>query len=74
MQINSTQTKNLFGVARRVVPKHGIKVGCTTEIVQQALFKEDAVRLALALQEQNPDKEYAVFELVFHGWTKPELL
>ena len=70
--INSEQTKNLFSVVRRVVPKHGIKIGCTTETVQAGLFKEDAARLATALQDLYPDEEYAVTELVFHFWTKEQ--
>lgn len=63
---------NLFGVVRRVVPAHGIKIGCTTENVANALRRDDAYRLADALQAKNPNEEYAVIEVVFHRWTKPE--
>lgn len=64
--------KDLFGVVRRVVPAHGIKIGCTTENVAQALSEDEAGKLADALQTRNPKEEYAVVELVFRRWTKPE--
>lgn len=63
---------NMFGVVRRVVPNHGIKIGCTTEIVASALERDDANALADAMQAKYPDAEYAVIETVFHRWTKPE--
>lgn len=65
------QKKNLFGVLRRVVPSHGVKVGCRTELIQQALFRREADELADALQAQNPSEEYAVFEVVYRRFTKP---
>lgn len=61
---------NMFGVLRRVVPKHGIKVGCGTELIQQALFEAEANELADALQAKNPDEEYAVFKVVYVRFTK----
>jgi hypothetical protein len=67
-----TNKPNMFGVVRRVVPAHGVKVGCTAESVATGLFREEADTLADALQEQNPDEEYAVTELVFHRWTKEQ--
>lgn len=63
--------RNVFGVVRRVVPAHGLKIGCTTAFVANALFEEDANKLADELQARNPGQEYAVVETVFRRWTKP---
>lgn len=66
-----SKRKDMFGVVRRVVPAHGVKVGCHTEHVANFLSHEEANELADALQGRNPGEEYAVVELVFHRWTKP---
>lgn len=68
----SEERRNLFGVVRRVVPSHGIKVGCKTETVAAGLFRDEADELADALQARNPGEEYAVIEVVYHRWTGPE--
>lgn len=62
--------KDLFGVVRRVVPAHGVKVGCKTESVAAGLLRDEANKLADVLQLRYPDEEYAVVETVFHRWTK----
>lgn len=64
--------KPLFGVVRRVVPPHGIKIGCSTEAMANGLSEDEANQLADALQARNPNEEYAVVEFVFRRWTKPE--
>jgi hypothetical protein len=60
----------MFSVMRRVVPAHGIKIGCVCESVHSRLTEDEANRLADELQAKNPDEEYAVTELVFRRWTK----
>lgn len=62
---------DMFSVVRRVVPAHGVKVGCNAEIIQNRLMREEADELADVLQAQNPEEEYAVVEWIFHRWTKP---
>lgn len=62
----------MFGVVRRVVPNHGIKIGCTTASVASGLTRAHADALADAMQALHPDEEYAVIEAVFCRWTKPE--
>lgn len=63
---------NLFSVVRRVVPAHGIKVGCTTDTIAARLNSEEARELADKLQSANPDEEYATVEMVFRYYTKPQ--
>lgn len=67
---NDTNPQNMFGVLRRIVPPHGIKVGCTTEEVANSLTRGQADELANRLQARNPGEEYAVVECVFRRWTK----
>lgn len=60
--------QNLFGVVRRVVPAHGIKVGCRTEIVAAGLTQGEANELADKLHARNPSEDYALIEMVYRRW------
>lgn len=62
---------DMFGVVRREVPEHGVKVGCRAPFIAVGLTNPEADTLADALQGLNPDNEYAVIEIVFHRYTKP---
>jgi hypothetical protein len=61
---------NVFGVVRRVIPPHGIKIGCESQVVQLGLLRNEADELADVMQARYPDDEYAVIETVFRRWTK----
>jgi hypothetical protein len=66
------QKPNRFCVAQRIVPAHGIRVGCEARNVAVGLTRAEANELADKLQAKNPDEEYAITEVVFRRWTKSE--
>lgn len=61
----------MFTVVRRIIPPHGIKVGCGTQVIAYGLTRLEARELADAMQLQNPAEEYATVENVFRYFTKP---
>lgn len=66
------QQKNMFSVVRRLVPAHGVKIGCGAREIATGLFEVDARMLADRLQAENPDEEYAVTQIVYRYWTKSQ--
>lgn len=55
---------NLYGVVRRA--------GLQTWDVARALERDAANAMADKLQAENPNEEYAVVQLVYVRWTKPQ--